>query len=222
MEKKTLIITISAAVLLVLASISSVIGSTPEQTSKQATSPLFTVRTQRSIQASDEHAIQSQYLGKGITSHLFRSRQPSLDSALDRAVKMLNANPDFFAKILKTLSSNPQVQSLLKKQGMTMDEFRTYLNQLKNDPSIFIEQIRSSEPKFSEQQLQDPVPLGLNTSNPFGCVITAIVMIPVVLVIGLIVVLFTLRILQCLNLDEVMNNLMDQILQGLTPAGSLL
>ncbi|MBN2599785.1 MAG: hypothetical protein JXA75_04520, partial [Candidatus Thermoplasmatota archaeon] len=59
----------------------------------------------------------------------------------------------------------------------------------------------------------------LNTSNPIGCVITAIVMIPIVLVIGLIVVLFTLRILQCLKLDEVMNTIMAQILQGLTPAG---
>jgi hypothetical protein len=32
-------------------------------------------------------------------------------------------------------------------------------------------------------------------------------------------VLFTLRILQCLNLNEVMNNIMDQVLQGLYPAG---
>lgn len=103
-----------------------------------------------------------------------------------------------------------------------MDEFRTYLNQLKNDPSLFIEQIRRAEPKFSEQQLQSPAPLSLNTTNPFACVITAIVMIPVVLVIGLIVVLFTLRILQCLNFNEVMNNLMEQILQGLTPGEYLL
>lgn len=222
MEKKTLILTVSAAVLIVFASFSSVVGLTNEQSSEQTKSPLFAIRTQRSIQTTDKQTIQSQYLGKGITSQLFRSRQPSLDSTLDRVVKLLNTNPDFFAKILKTITSNPQVQSLLKKQGMTMDEFRTYLNQLKNDPSLFIEQIRSAEPKFSDQQLQSPTPLGLNTTNPFACVITAIVMIPVVLVIGLIVVLFTLRILQCLNFDEVMNNLMDQILQGLTPGQYLL
>jgi hypothetical protein len=222
MKKKILIITLSAAVLLVLASFSSAIGSTNEQPSKQTKSPLFAVRTQRSIQKADDQAIQSQYLGKGITSHLFRARQPSLDIALDRVVKLLNANPDFFAKIIKTLSSNPKIQSVLREQGMTLDEFKTYLNQLKNDPSIFIDQIRSAEPKFSEQQLQDPMPLSLNTTNPFACVITAIVMIPVVLIIALVVVLFTLRIFQCLNLNEVVNTLMDQILEGLTPADYLL
>ncbi len=219
MEKKTLIITISAAVLLVLASFSSVIGSTDEQSSPQIESPLFTVRTQRSIHTDREQTIQSQYLGKGVHSPLFRPIQPSLNSALDRTVKMLNANPDFFAKFLKTLSSNPRVISLLEQNGMTFAEFKTYLNQLKNDPSLFIDEIRNAEPKFSAQQLKTPLPLSLNTTNPFACVITAIVMIPVVLVIALIVVVFTLRILQCLNLNEVMNNIMEQVLQGLYPAG---
>jgi hypothetical protein len=219
MEKKTLILTISAAAVLVLASFSTVIGSTNEQSSEQIESPLFAVRTQRSIQTNDEQTIHSHYLGKGLNSHLFRPIQPSLNSALDRTVKMLNANPDFFAKFLKTICANPRVIALLEQNGMTIAEFKTYLNQLKNDPSIFINEIRNAEPKLSAHQLQTPLPLSLNTTNPFACVITAIVMIPVVLIIALIVVLFTLRILQCLNLNEVMNNIMDQVLQGLYPAG---
>lgn len=130
---------------------------------------------------------------------------------------MLNANPDFFAKFLKTLCANPQVISLLQQNGMTVTEFKTYLNRLKNDPSLFIEEIRNAGPKLSAQQLNTRLPLSLNTTNPFACVITAIVMIPVVLIIAFIVVLFTIRILQCLNLNEVVNQLMDQILQELYP-----
>ncbi|MCX6661076.1 MAG: hypothetical protein NTY91_00825 [Euryarchaeota archaeon] len=219
MEKKTLIVTISAAVLLVIASFSSVIGSNDEQSSQKIESPLFAVRTQRSVHTDSEQTIQSHYLGKGMNSHLFRPMQPSLNNALDRTIKLLNANPDFFAKFLKTLSSNPRVLALLEQNGMTVAEFKTYLNRLKNDPSLFIDEIRSAGPKLSAQQLKTPLPLSLNTTNPFACVITAIVMIPVVLIIALIVVVFTLRILQCLNFSEVINQIMDQVLQELYPAG---
>jgi hypothetical protein len=219
MEKKTLILTISAAVVLVLASFTSVIGSNTEHSTSQSQSPLFAIRTQRSIHTGTEQTVHAYYLGKGVNSHLFRPIQPSLNSVLDRTIKLLNANPDFFAKFLKTLSSNPRVLALLQQNGMSLSEFKTYLNQLKNDPSLFIDHIRAAEPKLSTQQLQTPLPLSLNTTNPFACVITAIVMLPVVLIIGLIVVVFTLRILQCINLDEVMNNIMDQVLQGLYPDG---
>jgi len=217
MEKKPLIITISAAVLLVMASLSSVIGSHTVQTTQQKESPLFAIRTQRSIQATSDQAIQSHYLGKGVNSHLFHPIQPSLNTALDRTIKMLNANPDFFAKFLKALCSNPQVVSLLQQNGMTIMEFKTYLNRLKNDPSLFIEEIRNAGPKFSARQLDTRLPLSLNTTNPFACVITAIVMIPVVVIIAFIVVLFTLRIIQCLNLNEVVNQIMDQVMQELYP-----
>jgi hypothetical protein len=219
MEKKTLIITISAAVLIVIASFSSVIGTNNVQSAQNIESPLFTVRTQRSLHTDSDQTLQSHYLGKGVNSHLFRPIQPSLNSAIDRTVKLLNANPAFFAKFLMAISSNPRVIALLQENGITMAQFKTHLNRLKNDPSLFVEEIRNAEPKLAAQQLNTPLPLGLNTSNPIGCVITAIVMIPIVLVIALIVVVFTLRILQCLNLNEIVNQIFDQILQELYPAG---
>lgn len=219
MKKIPLVFSISAAALLLLASLSSVIGTNNVPSTQTVESPLFTVRTSRSIQTESDHAIHSQYLGKGVNSHLFKPLQPSLNSALDRTVKLLDANPAFFAKFLGVLCSNPRIIALLQEQGITMAQFKTHLNLLKNNPSLFVEEIQNAEPKLSAQQLQTPIPLQLNTSNPIGCVITAIVMIPIVLVIGLIVVLFTLRILQCLKLDEVMNTIMEQVLQGLSPTG---
>jgi len=219
MEKKTLIITISAAVLIVIASFSSVIGTNNVRSAQNIESPLFTVRTQRSLHKDSNQNIQSYYLGKGVNSHLFLPTKPSLNIAIDRTIKLLNANPAFFAKFLKTISSNPRVIALLKESGVSMTQFKTHLNRLKNDPSLFVEEIRNAEPKLAANQLNTPLPLGLNTSNPIGCVITAIVMIPVVLIIALIVVVFTLRILQCLNLNEIMNTIFDQILQELYPSG---
>ena len=219
MKKIPLIFSISAAALLLLTSLSSVIGTKNVPSTQTVESPLFTVRTSRSIKTESDHTIHSQYLGKGVNAHLFKPIQPSLNSALDRTVKLLDANPAFFAKFLRTLCSNPRIIALLQEQGITMAQFKTHLNLLKNNPSLFVEEIQNAEPKLSAQQLQTPVPLQLNTSNPIGCVITVIVMIPIVLVIGLIVVLFTLRILQCLKLDEVINTIMDQIIQGLSPAG---
>jgi hypothetical protein len=217
MEKRTHILTKSAAVLLVIASFSSVIGSHEVQSSQKIGSPLFEVRTQRSIHTDSVQTIQSHYLGKGVNSHLFQQNQPSLNSALDRTIKMLNANPVFFAKFLKTLSSNPRVIALLQENGMTVAEFKTYLNRLKNDPSLFIDEIRNAGLTLSSQQLNTPQPLGLNTTNPFACVITVLVMLPVVVIIAFIVVLFTLRIIQCMNLNEVVNQIMAQVLQELYP-----
>jgi hypothetical protein len=220
MKKKILILGVSAAVLVIIASFSSVIGNNNKSSSQEIESPLFTVRTQRSIHKASRQALQSSYLGKGSNSHLFITAKPTLATTIDRTIKFLNQNPAFFTTFLQTITSNPRVIALLQKNGITMNEFKALLNQLKNDPSLFIEEIQSIEPRLSATQLHDPIPLGLNTS--FSCVITAIVMLPVVLIIALIVVFFTLRILQCMNLNEIVNNIMDQIMQELFPEGYII
>jgi hypothetical protein len=222
MKKKILIISISAVVLLVLASLSSVIGTTTIRTSGARQSPLFAVRTQRSIDTEETLTFHSNYLGKGLRSSLFLTTKPSLSVSLDRTMKLLNKNPEFFNRILQEISSNPRITMLLQKNGITLAEVKTHLNRLKNDPSLFIEELQNAEPKLAASQLDSPVPLGLNTSSVIGCVITAIVMVPVVLILALIVVVFTLRIIQCLRIDEIMDSLFEQILQELSPAGSYL
>jgi len=219
MNKKILIISISAAVLLVVASFSSVIGTNDVKSTNKIESPLFMVRTQRSLSKDDQARVQSHYLGKGLTSNLFITTKPSLSTAIDRTIKLLNQNPVFFAKFLETITSNSHVRSLLQDNGISMAQFKTHLNRMKNDPSLFIEEIRNAEPTLSANNINTPLPLSLNTSSVIGCVITVIVMLPIVLIIGLIVVLFTLRIFQCLNLNEIMNQIMDQVLQELFPSG---
>jgi hypothetical protein len=219
MEKKILILSVSAAVFLVVASFSSVIGANSMQSSQKIDSPLFTVRTQRSLHKESGQTVQSYYLGKGLNSQLFLTTKPSLSAAIDKTIALLHQNPAFFAKFVQTISSNPRVIALLQEKGVTLTQFKTHLNRMKNDPSLFIEEIQNAEPRLLADQLKTPLPLGLNTSSAIGCVITAIVMIPVVLIITLIVVVFTIRILQCLNIHEVMNQIFDQIMQEMYPAG---
>lgn len=219
MKKKILILSISAAVLIVVASFSSVIGTNSLASTQEIDSPLFTIRTQRSIQTESKQIVHSEYLGKGQASHLFIAARPTLSTAIDKTIKMIQQNPAFFAKFLEALCSNPKVISILKENGITMTDFKTHLNQMKNDPSLFIEEIQAVESKLDNRDLDTPLPLGLNTTNPIGCVITVIALLPVVLIIGMIVVLFTLRILQCLNLEQVMQNIMDQIVEELFPPG---
>jgi hypothetical protein len=219
MEKKILILSVSAAVFLVVASFSSVIGINSMQSSQKIDSPLFTVRAQRSLHKESGQTVQSYYLGKGLNSQLFLTTKPSLSAAIDKTIALLHQNPAFFAKFVQTISSNPRVIALLQEQGVSLAQFKTHLNRMKNDPSLFIEEIRNAEPKLLANQLNTPLPLGLNTSSVIGCVITAIVMIPIALIITLIVVVFTIRILQCLNINEVMNQIFDQIMQELYPAG---
>jgi hypothetical protein len=219
MEKKILILSVSAAVFLVVASFSSVIVANSMQSSQKIDSPLFTVRAQRSLHKESGQTVQSYYLGKGLNSQLFLTTKPSLSAAIDKTIALLHQNPAFFAKFVQTISSNPRVIALLQEQGVSLAQFKTHLNRMKNDPSLFIEEIRNAEPKLLANQLNTPLPLGLNTSSVIGCVITAIVMIPIALIITLIVVVFTIRILQCLNINEVMNQIFDQIMQELYPAG---
>jgi len=219
MKKKILILSVLAAALLVVASFSSVIGTESTQSLEKISSPLFAIRTQRSIDTERQQTVQTSYLGKGLDSRLFFNTKPSLGIALDQTVRLLARNPAFFARFVKTISSHPGVITLLQEQGITMTEFQTQLHRMKNDPSLFIEEIRSVEPRLLANQINTPLPLGLNTSSAIGCVITAIVLIPVALIITLLVVLFTLRILQCLNIEEVMKQIFDQIMQELYPTG---
>lgn len=219
MEKKILILSISAAVLLVIASFSSVIGTDTTRSSGEVRSPLFAIRTQRSVDTENQQSVQTSYLGKGLHSNLFLNPRPSLGIAIDRTVRLLSQNPAFFVKFIRTISSNPRVVALLRDHGVSMTQFQTQLHRMKNNPSLFIEEIRNVEPRLLESQITTPLPLSLNSSNALACIITAIVMIPIALIVTLIVVFFTLRIFQCLKIDEVMQQVFDQILQGLIPAG---
>jgi hypothetical protein len=122
-KKKILVVGVSTTALLVVASFSSVIGYTTPS-SKTIKSPLLAIRTQRSIQKLGDRSVQTSYVGKGIESELFSTKKSSLSTTIDRTIKLLNQNPAFFAKFMKTISTNPRAIAYLKVQGVTMTPFR--------------------------------------------------------------------------------------------------
>ena len=105
MNKKALVISILAAVLIVSASLSSVVGTIAVKSNDEKisiASPLFTVRTQRSLNKEETKKINSNYLGKGNTLNLLFLRKSSLQSHIDKALKKRGAKVkrgDFIATI---------------------------------------------------------------------------------------------------------------------------
>jgi hypothetical protein len=218
--KKSIGICVGAAFLLVLASFSSVIGlSASDSSSNQNTvrSPLFAIRTARSTGTSPSQLVKPSYLGKGLMTHLFVSNKPSFQSLVDKALHLLQNQPVIIEKALQKALRDPQIQSLLKEKGITQQGIMAYFSQVKDQPEVLaaqFEDVADQIPLKSGYQ-----PLGLNTTNPFACVITYIILLPVFLVIGLLIA--TITIVTCLNVNNCFDNIIEGLLQHLhSPDGT--
>ena len=111
MDKKPLIlVSICAMVLLVLGSLSNVVGYQSVKSSAVSDSPLFSARTQRATN-QQQNIVTSQYLGKGKDSTPF----PLLDnktSMIQKFIKQIrNMDDNTFSKFVK------YAISLLTQQG---------------------------------------------------------------------------------------------------------
>ncbi len=219
MNKKALVVSILAAVLIVLASLSSVIGTNivKSDAERSIASPLFTVRTQRSLDKEEEKKISANYLGKGKTLNLLFLRKSSLQSYVDRALKIIDARPQILHSLVNRIAKMPEIATLLKENGMTINEFKSQMNQFINDPTLMKEKV--DEAVLVTPFGDDPLPLGLSTSSALGCFIVALILAPIFAIIGLIVA--TVTILTCLNINNCFENLVqgliDNFIQGLTP-----
>ena len=220
MNKKALIISSLAVVLIVSASLSSVVGTIAVKSNDEKisiASPLFTVRTQRSLNKEETKKINSNYLGKGNTLNLLFLRKSSLQSHIDKALKIIDARPQILNLVVDRIAKMPEIVKLLKENGLTINEFKSQMHQLTDDPILLKEKI--DESVLTSPIGDDPLPLGLSTSNPLGCFIVALIMAPLIAVIGLIIA--TITIVTCLNIggcfENLVQGLVDNFIQGLTP-----
>ena len=220
MNKKALVISILAAVLIVSASLSSVVGTIAVKSNDEKisiASPLFAVRTQRSLNKEETKKINSNYLGKGNTLNLLFLRKSSLQSYIDKALKIIDARPQILSLVVDRTAKMPEIVTLLKENGLTINEFKSQMHQLMDEPILLKEKIDES---VSTSPLgDDPLPLGLSTSSALGCFIVALIVAPLLAVIGLIIA--TITIITCLNIGGCFENLVqgivDNFIQGLTP-----
>jgi len=219
MKKKVYIISSIAAVLLVLASLSSVVGSNVVRSDveqKIGESPLFSVRMKQSLD-SKQSKITTNYVGKGQMLNIFSSRKTSLDGYVDQALKMINARPVMFEKILDKLENIPAVIETLEENDVSIEDFRGQINLIRDNPDLLKEKI--GEIVQSSPLGDDPLPLGLSTSSAIGCFIIVLVMLPIIALIGGIIA--TMTIITCLNLggcfETLVGGMLESFIQGLTP-----
>lgn len=214
MKKNITYLSIGAAVCLICASLSSVVVFATSHSSNHQSvgSPLFQIRTSRSIGQPNDQVLNTMYLGKGRISPLFISRIASTRSIMERGLQLMKTSPGLIEKTLQKLLQDRQVQQTLREKGVTEQQVLQYFAQVKQNPEVLVSQ---SDDVIQLSPSDDgPQPMGmLNTANPFACVIVIIVLLPVLLIVGLLIA--TLTLVTCLNINNCFNNLMNNILQGL-------
>ena len=218
MKKKILLLSITAAAILVLTSFTSAVGSnaTPNHI-PQPTSPLFTMR-QHQQQNQQKKYLTTSYLGKGKILNLFLEKQFTYTTGIQQALQMLERNPFLLNKLITYLEHHPHVQRFLEQSEINKIDFTNYANHLKNNPAQLAEELEKV------QQYLPPdgpiMPTGLNDTNPIALLILILVLLPVLLLLT--VVIATATIITCLNLggcfESLFENMVVGFFQGLTPA----
>ena len=215
MRKKILLLSVLAAVLLVLTSLSSVVGSDEGKSHPKIISPLFTIRRQK-IQQQEENKVSTNFLGKGKVLQLFIENSISYNRVFYKAINMLEQNPALLKKIIERLESHPLVKDALKKYDINEAQFNSYANNLKNNPSILSEEIKKVEEYIPSRD--SPIPLGLNNTSGLAFLILLLVLLPILLMITTIIA--TATIITCLNLggcfEALFENIVVGFFQGLT------
>ena len=220
MNKKILVISILAAVLMILLPLSSVVGTNVVNSEEKKTglSPLFAVRSRRSVCKENTVNIDASYVGKGKMLNLFLSRQSSLQQMVNRAIKLIETKPEILNVIADKFEANPKIAKLLCENEINIDEVKHQLNQIKNDPSLLRQSI--GESAISLPLGDTPQPLGLSTSSAIGCFIMLIALIPLALIITMLIA--TITIVTCFNIggcfEAMFETIMTNMTQGLTPS----
>jgi hypothetical protein len=130
-------VSILAVVLLILCSLTNVVGYQSIQSSGANDSPLFSVRTKRAINQENKGTITSDYLGKGTRTLLqFSPRDDRIDS-LKKAIKYISKMDD------KTFAQFTELCIQKAKQDKTIsdtnpNEILQALHQFRTKPETII------------------------------------------------------------------------------------
>ena len=222
MDRKILLGSIGAAVLLILVSFNSVVGSNAERLSAESNhvSPLFTLRANRRINKDYSHNMNPAYIGKGRLLNIFPDQKLSLRAWADKAVKLIDNRPAMVYAVLDKAEKIPAVINMLNEQGINVNDFVNYINRIKNNPEMLKQEIEKAvQAQNEELPITDPEPQSLNTQGGLiGCFIGLLILLPIILLIG--VLIATITIITCLFptcLENLMQGLLEGLSQGLTP-----
>ncbi len=217
MKRNILIGSSIAAALIILASFTSVVGVQHQEQTQESSSPLFAIRTTQATTKTSINGI-TRFLGKGTSTDLFPTAAQNQE-LIQAAIQMFSTNPTLLQRLVDNLDQFPYLSNLLARYDITIPEIQTYLRLAKDNPVILQDSINGVQiPAAGDDGAE---PLGLSTSNPIGCLIVAIAaLVPITVVLTLLLLLFTVRILTCLNINDCANDIAEgiwtQLVQGLT------
>lgn len=220
MKRKLVIVSIFTAVIITSISFLSVVGQQSVQANEKInSSPLFAVRTQRAAQTIPQD-ITTVFIGKEKQINIFPATTQNQD-IINKAIQFFRSNPAVLTKLVDKLDAFPYSRGLLATYGISKIQIKNHMRILQENPSIAWEQINGLSPVISPDD-SPPQPLGLSTSNVLACFIMGlIVLVPLTAFLTLLSLVFTLRILTCLNVNDcgdiIVKNIWDQLVQGLTP-----
>ncbi|MCX6661250.1 MAG: hypothetical protein NTY91_01730 [Euryarchaeota archaeon] len=217
MKKLTLGSIFIVGLLLLATSFVSVVGTKSSNSSeiKTVDSPLFTHRILQSINQQPQK-LRPTYLGEGKNIFLRFSSKSTIDEYVDDAVQLVIHNPQLIDKIVVRMKNMPATQQMLKKYGLSQKDLEGYVTQIKNDPSLLRTEMEQAKAQIKSGK-NPGQPLGLNTSNPFACVITIIALLPVIAALLVVVLIVaTITIITCLNINNCLTNLTDQLTKIIT------
>jgi len=217
MQRKFLITSFLTAAIIILTSITSVVGVQTTKTENENITPLFYKRLITMINKDNED-IKSNFIGKENSLNLFSNKKSYVKGLIDKAILIFQSNPEIIDSIFARIQKIPYTMKLLKENGINKNDLTKYAANLKNNPSLLKQEF--DQIKVEIDPSQTPIPKGLSTSNPIGCVITIIALLPVFIVLALII--GTITIITCLNLggclETIMQNLINGLIQELVPA----
>ncbi len=217
MKKSSIQCVVIVGLLILASSFVSVVGTKPND-SKDASaveSPLFNYRIGQSTNHQSQK-LMTTFLGKGNTIFFGFSSKSTIDGIIDDAAKLIRRNPQLIDKIVVRLKNMPATQLMLKKYGISQMDLDRYIEEIKNDPSLLQKEMEEAKAQIREGKSPGQ-PLGLNTSNPFACVITIIALLPVIAALLVVVLIIaTITIITCLNINNCLTNLTDQLTKIIT------
>jgi len=219
MRKKIFVVSILAAILIILATITPAIGTNFVKSYIEKNidfSPLFSVRSERSIDMKNANKISTNYIGKERQLNIYLPDKSLKNLWINNAIKLFDLNPVLLDKLIDRIYQMPRYAKALNNYGISKQDIKNYIRIIWNDPSEFTDEINNIQLNIPFNNIPEPV--GIETGD-LGCIIIPIVLAPVAVVITLVALFFTLRILTCLNINECGNEILqgiwEQLIQGL-------
>ena len=144
MDKKPLIVvSICAVVLLVLGSLSNVVGYQSVKSTTVNNSPLFSMRTQRAIN-QQQNIITSQYLGKEKIYNMLMLPKPDKTDSIHEIISRIQSMDDVsFQRFVRYTVEQLSKQAKLK--DVTPRQLITGLHHLRYNPQAYIDYINSND-----------------------------------------------------------------------------